>query len=597
MTTADDIVGAIEEGSAMEALTDVTFVSFGPFTMDEHKGLTKQQRVGRGKEATIETLWISAPFEVLGACRDPHGKAWGKLLRFNDGDYHVHVMHITEAALQGEPASLCATLADAGLQINRSRQKDLAEYLSGVRIDARVMIVNRTGWHQIGCDHVFVLPGETIAGDMSERIVLDASAHGPYEAQGSLEDWKNGVGALSADHVLLTFMVSAALAGPLAHIVGAEGGGVHVFGPSSIGKSSLLCAAASVWGRGSSEGGYMRSWRATANGLEGAAASATDTCLVLDELGVGEARDVASSVYQLANGVGKARAGRSGELRKPKAWRVLLISSGELPVDAKIDEDRGGKSRAGHLVRLLDIPADRERGFGVFDSAGSFPDASKLADAIKENATSSYGTAGPAFIKILAKSGHEMTACKVKSFVARFIANGVPVGASEQINRAAKKFGLIAAAGEIASFAGITPWAKGDAEKAAVSAFEAWLEKRGGAAPHEERQAIERVRLMIVQHGDSRFEMLSDVEGNIGIDKVHNRLGWRKGEGDEREWWITSEVWKESICEGLNPGYVAKTLAAKGMLRRQDAKNLTTVQKINGSNVRVYAVTAALLSG
>ena len=62
-----------------------------------------------------------------------------------------------------------------------------------------------------------------------------------------------------------------------------------------------------VWGRGGTPG-YVRSWRATANGLEGAAASATDTCLVLDELGVGEARNVAASVYTLANGVGRARA-------------------------------------------------------------------------------------------------------------------------------------------------------------------------------------------------------------------------------------------------------------------------------------------------
>jgi putative DNA primase/helicase len=90
-----------------------------------------------------------------------------------------------------------------------------------------------------------------------------------------------------------------------------------------------------VWGRGGTPG-YVRSWRATANGLEGAAASATDTCLVLDELGVGEARDVAASVYTLANGVGKARAARDGSSREPRCWRVFVLSSGESPVETKL---------------------------------------------------------------------------------------------------------------------------------------------------------------------------------------------------------------------------------------------------------------------
>ena len=123
-----------------------------------------------------------------------------------------------------------------------------------------------------------------LSSGMGERVILDAAAHGPYEARGSLEDWKRGVGALTSGHALPVFMVSVALAGPLAHLVGAEGGGVNVYGQSSIGKSAMLAAGACVWGRGGTPG-YVRSWRATGNGLEGAAASATDTCLFLTSWG------------------------------------------------------------------------------------------------------------------------------------------------------------------------------------------------------------------------------------------------------------------------------------------------------------------------
>jgi hypothetical protein len=70
--------------------TEPGYVSYGPFTMDADNGLTKEIVTRRGKNPTVETAWIGAPFEVLGACRDPHGRAWGKHLRFHDGDKARH---------------------------------------------------------------------------------------------------------------------------------------------------------------------------------------------------------------------------------------------------------------------------------------------------------------------------------------------------------------------------------------------------------------------------------------------------------------------------------------------------------------------------
>ena len=77
---------------------------------------------------------------------------------------------------------------------------------------------------------------------------------------------------------------------------------------------------------------------------------------------------------------------------------------------------------------------------------------------------------------------------------------------------------------------------------------------------------------------------------------VRDRLGWRKGEGDEREWWVPSETWKTEVCAGLDPIFVAKTLAKRGMLRRQDGKNMTSVVRPHGGqNIRCYVLTAAIL--
>ncbi len=102
---------------------------------------------------------------------------------------------------------------------------------------------------------------------------------------------------------------------------------------------------------------------------------------------------------------GKQRAGRDGSPREPKSWRVLYLSSGELPVEAKLAEAPGRKARAGQLVRLLDVPAERGAGFGVFDNGGPDGDAGALAKSIKLAATSAYGTAGPAFVRRLIADG------------------------------------------------------------------------------------------------------------------------------------------------------------------------------------------------
>ena len=74
-----------------------------------------------------------------------------------------------------------------------------------------------------------------------------------------------------------------------------------------------------------------------------------------------------------------------------------MLSTGEIPIEAELSEDRGRKARAGQLVRMLDIPADR--GFGVFDHAGPDGDAGKLAKAFKQAALSAYGVAGPEFVR------------------------------------------------------------------------------------------------------------------------------------------------------------------------------------------------------
>lgn len=567
------------------------FVSWGSFEMSR-SGLEMTNEKGRGKTKEKMTERISAPFEVLGRSRDPNSKGWGRWLRWRDSDGRFHSRHVADAALQGDPASLCAMLADEGLHIIRGHQRDLCTYINGCNVEGRVTVVNRTGYHEVAGGRVFVLPDQIIGSPGAENVCLEASAHGPYEAAGTLVGWQKGVATLVSSHAIPLLGVSTALAGPLLALAGQEGGGINLFGTSSRGKTTVAQASASVWGRGGSSPGFVRAWRATANGLEGVAASATDTVLILDELGVVEARDAASAIYGLANGTGKARAARDGSLRDPRTWRTLILSTGELPIEGKLAEDRGRRAKAGQLVRMLDIPADRGAGFGIFDHGGEGNNPSSIADAMKRAAVTDYGTAGPEFVRRLLSKDAERAVRDLRLYIDDFVKSRLPDGSDGQVIRAAQRLGLIGAAGELARGLGICPWQEGAAFEAATWALQRWIENRGGADAAETRHAVEQVRRFIEAHGESRFDSIDDHDRN----PVHNRAGWRCGAGDDREWLIPPEMWKTEICISMDPTFVAKVLVDRGMLRRIGG-SFQSVRRIAGSNRRVYVLTADILAG
>jgi hypothetical protein len=200
------------------------YVSVYPFTMSE-RGLFKRVRAKGadggdeegGEDTTVEkqvvrTVHIAPSFEILGKCRDPDGNSQGLLLRWSD-DGRPRDKFIPYSALYGEAAALCGSLADGGLRPDERRIRDFKRYLNSVEIDARVTRVTRTGWHDICGKKVFVLSGVTIGNDSSGVVMLDGSDKAPYEANGTVDDWRNNIAKPAGDHLLLRLAISTALAG------------------------------------------------------------------------------------------------------------------------------------------------------------------------------------------------------------------------------------------------------------------------------------------------------------------------------------------------------------------------------------------------
>ena len=484
-----DVADAIDEGWNLDELREAVlaaaipfeaaprYLCFDPFVMDG-QGLQVTLPKGNGDMATFETKWVCAPFEILGRARGPKGEGWARLIRWQDGDGRVHTDTISDENLHGDVSALCIRLANCGLHIATGQTRPhLIRYLNDAEVEDRVTLVTRTGWHDIGEAKVFALPNETIGSVVGEPVILQGAPATPFESKGTLADWQDGVGSLVAGHSRAEFAVSVAFAGPVLGLLGRQGVGFNLYGQSSCGKTTSVEAAASVWGKGASPG-FVRSWRSTANALEAAAAIHTDTVFVLDELGVVEAKEAAAAVYQLTGGTGKGRMKRDSTLRPSLTWRTMMLSTGELRMSDKLIEG-DQRARAGQQVRLIDIPADAGMGFGVFNHAGPDEDAKVLADTLKVAARTSYGTAGPEFVRRLIANGVDKSTAAIEATIKTFQNRYAPSSADGQVLRVCDHFGLVAAAGELAHELGIVHWQPGAAIEAARQCFNDWFETRG----------------------------------------------------------------------------------------------------------------------
>jgi putative DNA primase/helicase len=292
---------------------------------------------------------ICSRLDIAARTRDQAYENHGRLLEFADPDGTVHRWSMPMELLAGDGTSYREELLSKGLLIapGQKSRMFLTMYIQGASPRKTIWCVLQTGWNRERT--AFVFHNETIRRCGSEELILQtaSSLSVVQHVAGTLEEWQQ-LSKLCIGNSMLIFAMSLAFAPPLLHLLQMESGGVHFRGKSSTGKSTCLFAATSVWGGPE----YVQQWRATANGLEGTAANHNDSLLCLDEIGQMDPQEVGKTAYMLANGVGKARADRLGNSKKPKAWRLLFLSSGEISLSDHMRE-ANQKARAGKRFGFL----------------------------------------------------------------------------------------------------------------------------------------------------------------------------------------------------------------------------------------------------
>ncbi len=549
---------------------------------------------------------VCSRLEILARTRDDKGHNWGLLVEFDDPDGDRKRLNIPSRAMAGDfGKEVLGPLVDMGLRLApvrtaRNSRNDLQSYLQGYDGAERARLVTRLGWH----GDAYLLPDRQI-GDSSERLHFyeAGAALPPISQAGTLEQWQQQIGALCVGNHRLAFAVCVAFAGPVLHLLGLESGGFHFYGVSSSGKSTTGRVACSVYGPPS----FECSWRSTDNALESTAAARSDGLLVLDEISQADGRIVGETVYMLGNGSGKARANDRGQAGKPvQEWRLLFVSSGEKTL-AQTMAEANRELKAGMEVRMLAIPADAGQGHGLFDALHGFDGGAALSDALKARVKKYHGTPLLAFLEALGKPDMLRGYVAIlRSTLERFTASALPASASGQAHRAAARFGLAAAAGELATALGVTGWPDGSATAAARVCFDAWVAERGGAGNLEGDAIVARLRLIVERYGESRFTRWDGIAAKTDdhAPRTTDRLGFRQtmdhGMGDALYTSVTffflPAAWSDEVFKGMSVRTVNRELIARGILKvGADGKASQSLNLPGMPKSRAYVVSARAL--
>ena len=525
---------------------------------------------------TLTDDWLCAPLHVDALTASQEDGEHGRLLRYKSVNGIWKRWAMPMQMLAGDGVEVLSVLLGEGLALDRKTKARILDYINAQHPKARLRAASTTGWH----GNVFVLPDSIFGGDDIWYQATERTA--PYGVAGTLEGWKTQVAAKAVGNPMLTLGISAGLAGVLLEKLNIDGAGLHLFGDSSAGKTTILQAAISVWG-GSM---FRRTWRTTSNGLEGAAKMHTGTLLALDEVGEVNPKDLYESAYALVNGHGKTRANVRGEARQVSRWRVFVLSTGEVTIASRMSAG-GYEAKAGQALRLLDVPITGTH--GAWDDLQGHTSGAAFSDALRDGASQHYGHAGRAFVAALVDAFNEGLELSPMLEVAlkRFNA------ADGQETRAARVFALCGLAGEIAIGAGVVPWKVGQADNAALRGFKLWRDQRGTDGRNAEDVAILRaVSDFIDKHGESRFSSMSDHSTMI----VRDRAGYWEDDSAGRLYLFTPGGLMEAT-RGYDIKRVTKALDDAGVITGKDYPARSKKRRVHGGRpVNLYHVNADKLS-
>lgn len=450
-------------------------------------------------------------------------------------------------------------------------------YLNNYEPEFKAVGVDMVGWQ--GDNTAYTLPfvGETRncyntkqAGETPPEYILQQKTASPriLKKKGTLKEWKRTIGEVCRGNHLHTFAILASLTAPALKLLNEEGGFFHYVGSTSIGKSTILNVAKSVWGFRD-----LGSFRATDNNLESICKNSNDGAMFLDEMGEVDADDLFKIIYMLANGVTKGRADKNGNAKETSHFTVLAQSTGEIGLEAKLAEKKL-QVKGGQLIRMAEIDADRGKGLNTFDVLNINPDTNKpfisgreQAEFLKTYADLNYGIVIDSFMqKVVGRFNDYKEA--LKEAKAKWLARELTGDEGVEIARMAKRFSTIFATGVIAVEFGIIPHSIAEIDSCIGEIFASWKDRFGTDSSYELKTIKADMRKLCVEQQYSRFLNADPTEEKVNLP--HKKAGyWKTKDGVLYEYWIDTSVFDREVLKGRDKKVFFPLLVEQGYIIKE----------------------------
>lgn len=402
--------------------------------------------------------------------------------------------------------------------------------------------------------------------------------------KGNIQQWKDNLATYAIYSSRLMLGLCSAFSAFLLKDTGIESGGFHIFGMSSVGKSTVLFFSASVYGPPE----YINTMKFTDKAVQELAQAHNDALLCLDELKLADsnpkkaAEKTQGVTYILASGRGIKYSMNYEKQKEIDEWRVIFLSAGERSLKQHAAD--GGISRLeGEEARAIDIPADTGSGHGIFETipmeVGS---SSELVQNIAVLCNQYHGSAQYAFLKKYVSqcktNPKKMTQYlnqRIEFFLKKHDVdknNGVEI-------RTAKRFALAYAAGALAAKYKVLPFDKKEVMKGVSRCYQdarAYL-----------NEGIVKPVSKVVRIPDELLQLLStadmvdlDKDKSLSNDEINKLAVFNKKIDGVSVFAVKSDVLKGIAPDRRQLRLLLEHLATKGILLRDAAgKNTRAMRK------------------
>jgi hypothetical protein len=359
---------------------------------------------------------------------------------------------------------------------------------------------------------------------------------------------------------------------------------INLFGITSIGKTSLLCGAASIPGLNSEKTGLPK-WADSETGIEQLAIGHRDGLLPLDESGDRSGNmPVHEKAQRLAFLFSRNRAKTLDKNYQKtinltvRDFRVIVLSTSESALNT-IAETAGQRRIGGEEVRFIDVPASEPGSVGVFDRVKIPSDREPgefgrvLADNLRRDAEINQGFAMDAFLKKFMRDP-EAALARIKHHMGEFTTKVSLTLATGPDQRICANFSLMYAGAALAIEYGILPWKMKETRTAIENCMAgAFATLRTPSTVHSYAPTAPCIESVASKLNDDlgRLTLMSVKKGKPCSDEEAARRQKADGFRIGRKIFVRRDAWK--------PSDAAKTLLIEHQILQTQRNDAATIDR------------------